>query len=174
MFLHPETTIRAFEVTPEMHIGDMGAGSGVYTMALARALPKGKVYAFEVQREVLERLKIEAQKSHLMNIEGVWANMEKRGGTKVRDQLLDGVLIANVLFQIEDKEGFFSEVTRILKHKGKVFLIDWTDSFGAMGPSHDAVITEEKAKEMFMQKGFIFERSFPAGNHHYGMIFNKS
>jgi len=53
-------------------------------------------------------------------------------------------------------------------------LIDWSESFGGIGPSPQSVIREESAKEMLEKNGFVLKESMPAGNHHYGLIFVKA
>jgi hypothetical protein len=54
-----------------------------------------------------------------------------------------------------------------------VFVIDWTDSFGGMGPRTADVVDKETATALFETQQFILEREFPAGDHHYGLAFRK-
>ena len=82
-------------------------------------------------------------------------------------------MASNILFQIFHKEGFIREVKRILKMRGKVLLVDWSDSFGGLGPKPDDVVKDSKAKELFKEENFKEVLSFDAGDHHYGIIFEK-
>lgn len=175
MFADPSSNIQQFGLTPGMHIADLGAGSGAYSLPLAKAVsPNGKVYACEVQKELLTRMKNDATAEHITNIEYVWSNIEKTGGTKLADRSMDGALVSNTLFIVEDRPAFLAELKRILKPGGHVYFIDWSDAFGGMGPHPDHVITEPKAKELFAQFGFTPEKSIDVGAHHYGVIFKKS
>jgi ubiquinone/menaquinone biosynthesis C-methylase UbiE len=175
MFADPSSNVSKFGLAPGMHIADLGAGSGAYTIPAAKAVsPNGRVYACEVQKELLTRMKNDATAEHITNIEYIWSNIEKTGGSKLGDRSMDGVIVSNVLFIVEDRPAFLNEVKRILKPGGKVYFIDWTDAFGGMGPHPDHVITEAKAKELFAQYGFTAESSFDTGAHHYGVIFKKS
>ncbi len=83
-------------------------------------------------------------------------------------------IIANVLFQVEDRKDFLKEVFRIVKSHGRVLLIDWSDSYGGMGPASNAVIKENDAVTLFSQNGFKKDRNVNAGEHHYGIIFTKN
>lgn len=173
-FAHPETNTAQFSIDPGMKVADFGAGSGHYTLALARQVgDRGRVYAIDVVKDLLTRLKREGERAHLHNIDIIWGDIEKSGGTTLAPALVDRVVISNVLFQTEDKVGVAHEALRILKEGGRAFIIDWSDSFGGLGPHFSHVIAELDAKKIFKEAGFIFERSFSAGSHHYGLVFRK-
>jgi ubiquinone/menaquinone biosynthesis C-methylase UbiE len=172
-FIDPASTIKYLELADTMHVADMGSGSGHYTIALANVVKAGKVYSFEVQKEVLERLRHELQSLHITNVECLWVNMEKMNSTKLADNSLDAAVVSNVLFQIEDTFTFMKEIGRIIKPGGKVLFIDWSDSFGGMGPKSDAIITKDKATALFAQVGFSVGNDVPCGSHHYGVLFRK-
>ncbi len=175
MFLDPAKTLEQFGIGTNMIVADLGAGSGFYSLAAARLNKNGngKVYAVEVQRDLLGRIKDAAEKEHLTHIEYLWANFEKLGGTKLHDHTIDRVIVSNVMFQVEDKGAAAKEIARILKPDGKVLFIDWSESFGGMGPAPDAVFSRTKAIELFRSAGFTEERDIDAGAHHYGIIFKK-
>jgi len=60
-----------------------------------------------------------------------------------------------------------------LRSGGKFFVIDWTESFAGMGPHPEQVILMADAINLFEANGFVFEREYPAGDHHYGLAFRK-
>jgi hypothetical protein len=62
---------------------------------------------------------------------------------------------------------------RITKSGGLILLVDWTDSFGGLGPQPRDIVSPEEAKEMFERYGATFVRDISAGAHHYGMVFKK-
>ncbi|MFA5933924.1 MAG: class I SAM-dependent methyltransferase [Candidatus Paceibacterota bacterium] len=174
MFADPESNVRQFGLEHNMYVADLGAGTGAYSIAAAHMVMGGRVYAIEVQKDLLEKIRTEAVKQHLSNIECIWGNIENPKGTKLRDHAVDAVIASNVLFQVEDRDGFIKEIKRILKPEGKVLIIDWSDSFGGMGPKGDSVISESKAKELFEKHGFTFDKDISTGAHHYGMILKKT
>lgn len=175
MFSDPSKNIDALGLEKGMHVADFGAGSGFYAIIAARAVgDKGKVYAIDIQKDLLVRLKNQAAKEHVLNVEIIWGDLEKMGGTKLREFVVDRVLITNILFQIENKENVAKEALRILKPGGKVLLIDWRDSFGGLGPHQKDVLPAERAKEIFEAAGFVLERKVEAGDHHYGFLFKTS
>src|SRR3989338_948223 len=170
MFSDPEKNLKTLPLRENDIVADLGAGTGFYSVAAGKMVPNGKVYAIEVQKDFLTTIKEKAREAHLSNVECFWGNIEKIGGTKIGDNIVDAVIASNILFQVEDRDQFIEEAKRILKSQGKVLLIDWSDS-SSLGLL--VAVPKIKAREMFEKKGFIFEREIDAGAHHYGMILVK-
>jgi ubiquinone/menaquinone biosynthesis C-methylase UbiE len=171
MFTDPVKNLKAFGLREDNIVADLGAGTGYYTLAAGALVRRGKVYAVEVQKDFLDTIKSKVKEAHLNNVETLWGNVEKLGGTKIGDGIVDAVIASNILFQVEDKDGFIEELKRILKQKGRVLLIDWSESSIVKGTN---IISKDKARVMFEQKGFVLEREIDAGAYHYGMILIKS
>lgn len=171
MFSDPLKNLNNFGVLHGMTVADLGAGSGFYTFESARlAGPSGRVYAIEVQKVLVDKLKKSLSDNNLHNVEVVWGDIEKIGGTKIRELSVDRVIVSNIFFQVEKKDDLCLEIKRILKNGGKVMLIDW-DSSSTIAP--DSLIPKEKARALFEKIGFKFESEFDAGDHHYGIIMKK-
>jgi len=175
MFSDPEKILEQFDLGKGSHVADFGSGTGFYSFLAAKAVGLGgKVYAVDVQKDLLEKLKNEAKNvRHLNNIDIIWADLDHVGGTRLRESSIDAVIVANVFFQLEKKENTLLEIKRVLKTGARVLLVDWTDSFGGMGPQPQDVFTEEQAKALFLKNGFKEDRTISAGAHHYGIIFRK-
>lgn len=173
-FAVPEKNVKQMGLTEGMHVADLGAGSGHYSFAAAHIVGNsGKVHAVEVQKELLKRLKNQAELEGLHNIDITWGDIEEIDGTKLRDNSIDVAILSNTLFQVEDKEGTLKEAYRILKPDGRLVIIDWKDSFGGMGPEPDAVVGDSSARELAQAVGFNIDSSINAGEHHYGVIVKK-
>ena len=172
MFSDPDKNVAQFGLQHGMHVVDMGAGSGFYSMAAAKLVgSSGRVYAIEVQRDLLDRLKKDAAALHLSNIEVIWGDIESLGGTRLRDAIADRVIVSNTLAQIEHKDQLFLEIKRILKPAGTVLIIDWTERT-PLSPA--AVVTRAQAELLAAKVGLTFESTITAGDHHYGIILSKS
>lgn len=153
---------------------DFGSGSGAYVYAAARAVgEEGRVYAVDVQKDLLVRIINEARRQGLENVDMLWTDLEIPGGTKFADNTIDLVLISNVLFQIPEKTLVLREAARIVKDTGRVALIDWTESFGGMGPHPDDVITQDMARVLIESSGLVCVQSFAPGSHHWGFVCRK-
>ncbi|MBP6858620.1 MAG: class I SAM-dependent methyltransferase [Candidatus Pacebacteria bacterium] len=172
MFSDPAANLAKFGLIDGMKVVDIGAGSGFYSIEAAKRVgSSGRIYAVDVQKDLLERLRTVAGNQGVRNIEVVWGNAEKIGGTKLRESIADRVIASNVLFQIEKPDDFCLELKRILKPGGKVLIIDWSEA-SAMSPQQ--LVPSAKAQQLFEKSGFKLEDSFNAGDHHYGLIFSRN
>jgi ubiquinone/menaquinone biosynthesis C-methylase UbiE len=171
-FSNPRANVLQMGLREGMKVGDLGAGSGPYSLAASKIVGRtGRVYAIDIQEDVLKHLHDSAVRSQAHNVETIWANFEKLHGTSLRDQTLDAIILSNVLFQIEDKTDAVQEIKRILKPGGKLLVVDWAGSYGGMGPDPDHVVTEHQAEELFIAGGFYKVKDFRAGPHHYSILF---
>ncbi|MBV9159279.1 MAG: class I SAM-dependent methyltransferase [Candidatus Kaiserbacteria bacterium] len=174
-FAHPPRNVAAFGVEPGMAIADFGAGSGAYVLEIAALLKnEGHIYAVDVQKDLLRRIKNEANARGYKNVEIIWGDLEKEKGSHIASDHIDLVLISNILFQVDPKEPLLVEAMRILKPGGKLVVIDWADSYGGMGPTKAHVVKKDAALALARSAGFAAVREFDAGVHHYGLIFAKS
>ena len=172
MFSNPKLNVGALELREGMKVADFGAGTGHYSHAASSIVGHtGRVYAIEVQKDMVKKLEQEIKESGVTNIDCIWGDIEKLNGTKLADGIMDAVIISNVLFQATDKWGLIDEAKRVLKHDGKVLLVDWKESFSGMGPRPHHVVTETMARELFSSRGFRVVKNLDESDHHYGIIF---
>jgi len=174
MFSDPEKNVKELYIKDGMVVADLGAGTGAYSIASGRAMGNsGTVYAVEIQKDFLSKVKNSAIESGVNNVEVLWGDIEEVGGTKIGDNLSDRTIVSNVLFQVENKEGLMAEAYRITKSGGKMLVVDWSESFGGIGPQPGDVFPETEAMRIASEAGFTFDRKIDAGTHHYGIILNK-
>lgn len=172
-FLVPDIVVSHFHIKEGDVIADFGSGSGHFLRALSLRAGTGKVYACEIQKPLVEVISTYARAQQLTNIYPLWCDLEEPNGLKIATDSVDVGILVNTLFQIEDKENAIKEMARTIHAGGRLVLIDWTDSFGGLGPIPDHVVTASEATALCESLGFILEQDFPAGGHHYGLVFRK-
>ena len=173
-FLDPERIARSFGLERGDHVADFGAGHGFFTIPMARIVGgDGKVYAIDVQKPTLEIITARGRAANLLTIETVWADLDTPKGSGLRDRFLDFVLIANILFQSEQKQTMLGEAYRILCEGGRMALIEWNQDPAPLGPPLAMRIAKDAAKRLASGTGFELDREFGAGAHHYGLLFRK-
>lgn len=173
MFSDPQKNIAELNIGDGMKVVDLGAGSGFYVVEAAKKVgPRGMVYAVDVQQDLLNKIKTSSGLLGLHNVEIIWGNIEKIGGTKLRESIADRIILSNTLFQIapEDRENLALEIKRILKSGGKLLVVDWA-SGTPLSPK--TLVPRLLAEGIFQKIGFQLEKTFDAGDHHYGIIFKK-
>jgi ubiquinone/menaquinone biosynthesis C-methylase UbiE len=170
-FLDPQIVLEKLNLKEGQIVAEFGAGSGSFTIPLAKKVQGGRVYAIDIQQEPLSALKSKAEMERLANIEIRLGDLEEPNSTKLPENYLDFVFIPNVLFQIENKEQVLKEASRILKEGGKVVVIDWL-SQSPFGPKEKCV-DPEALKKIAKDLNLKLEKEFEAGKYHYGLVFVK-
>ncbi|MBI4137899.1 MAG: methyltransferase domain-containing protein [Candidatus Sungbacteria bacterium] len=172
--LSPEAVVRSFGLKPGDVVADFGAGHGFFTVPIAVAVGStGKVYAIDVQKSVLEIIRSRARQNHITQIEARWADLDQPQGSGLPDESVDAVLIANILFQAEQKENIFAEAYRILRPGGKAIVIEWDETPSALGPPVGLRISKSKAEDLAKRAGFARDSECDSGAHHYGFFVLK-
>ncbi|MBI5139960.1 MAG: methyltransferase domain-containing protein [Candidatus Vogelbacteria bacterium] len=173
-FADPKENIKNLDLKEGDIVVDFGTGSGHYAVEAGKRVgDKGIVYAIDVNKASLEHLVAKAKDAGLGNVDVIWADADEIGGTKLKDNLADAVILSNVLFQSENKDNMVKEAGRILKVGGEALIIDWDTALPGLGPTSSQVITVDKVEEIFTKSRFTPFRKFNAGEHHFGLVFKK-
>lgn len=173
-FLNPQAAVHAAKIHDGLEVADFGAGSGFFTRAAARAVgPQAKVWAIDAHPDMLSHVKNLGLAEGLKNIEVVRGDIEREGGSHLPPESMDMVIAANVLFSAADRQAFIKEMRRVLKRSGRALVIDWSGSFGGLGPTEAHVVTEREARKLFEDAGFTYVENIPAGAYHWGFLVRK-
>lgn len=124
IFMPPDDVVACLEMAPGMTVADVGAGTGYFTIPIAKAVqPGGRVYAVDAQTEMLRlldaKLGAPSAPDNIVLVEGEAAD------TRLPQSACDRVLIANVWHELDDHDGVLREAARILKPEGRVAILDW-------------------------------------------------
>ena len=119
--------ITALKLKPGMLVADIGAGTGVFSIPLARAVrPGGKLYAVEVDEKLLAHIVEVGTEQGVTNIESVYAEFN--------DPLLppgvDLAFIHDVLHHIEARDVYLKNLAGYLKPGGRIAVIDFKAGVG--------------------------------------------
>jgi len=171
-FVIPEVVATHFLLHEGDKVADFGAGSGFFIPVLSAAVgDSGRVFACEIQKQLVEKLGSFARMKGLSNIDPLWCDLEAPRGIKIADHTLDAAILVNTLFQLEDKDTSITEMARTLRPGATMHVIDWSESFSGLGPAPTSVVTKDAAIALFESNGFQYEREYPSGEHHYGLAF---
>ena len=176
-FLKPEELVKQLPITAGMSVAELGAGTGAFVIPLAKRVgEKGKVYAIDVNSGLLSGIAAKAAQEKINTVEIIRGDIEVPVGSKLAPGAADLVILANVLYQTDDKSAVAAEAKRVLKNGGLVFVTDWEASFGGLGPSPERVVSSDDVKKLFLNSGFALYNegtTIYAGDYHYGLLFKK-
>lgn len=127
-------------------IADIGAGTGYYTFKLAAKFAKGKVYAVDVQDEMIQYLNENKKKGNTNNVEIVKGNEKS---PNLPDSSIDIALMVDVYHELEYPKEMLQSIRRSLKNKGKILLIEYRgeDENVPIKPLHKTTV-KQLNKEM--------------------------
>lgn len=174
-FLNPTRALHAAKLDEGMRVADFGAGSGFFTRAAAREVGEHtSVWAIDVVRELLPRIKNLAEAEGLHNVEVLHGDVSHLSGSNLPEKSIDFCIAANLFFQIEHKHELVDEIRRVLVPSGRALIIDWAGSFGGLGPHPDHVLTKAAGEKLFAERGFTTIGDIPAGAYHWGFLARKN
>src|SRR5262245_40149278 len=119
----PSKLLDALKFKPGDAVADVGAGSGYYTFRIAKLVaPGGKVYAVDIQPEMLDLIRKRAQAKGLTNVEPVQ-------GTETDPKLpagaVDLILLVDVYHEFSHPHEMTEAMIRALKPKGRIVFVEF-------------------------------------------------
>jgi ubiquinone/menaquinone biosynthesis C-methylase UbiE len=115
--------IKALSIKPGMVIADVGAGSGYFTFPLAEKVgDKGKVYAVDIQKEMLDIIQARMKTRKVTNIETV---MGKITDPKLPEGKVDLILMVDVYHEFSHPYEMTEAMVRSLKTKGLLVFVEY-------------------------------------------------
>ncbi|OGZ36076.1 MAG: hypothetical protein A3A94_01760 [Candidatus Portnoybacteria bacterium RIFCSPLOWO2_01_FULL_43_11] len=173
-FLNPEQVLAQLDINEGMKVASFGCGHGYFAIPLAKIVgTNGLIYALDVRKDALDAVSSRAKLEGVSNIETIRGNLENLNGSKLSENSVDLVFLANILFQSQKKSEIVKEAKRVLKNSGKVILIDWIAG-ASLSPKEGWLISKEEVRKLTEAEGLKFEKEFEVDSRHYGMIFKKS
>lgn len=152
--------IQALDVSKGDHIADIGAGSGVLTLPLAQRVgPSGRVYAVEIQQEMLTRLEKRAKKKKLQNIVGVLGTTKS---PQLKPRTIDLAFLVDVYHELEYPLEMMQEIYKALKPGGRLALVEYR--------AEDPKVPIKKLHKMSL-KQIRKELAHPRLKFKYGRVF---
>jgi ubiquinone/menaquinone biosynthesis C-methylase UbiE len=120
--------VAALQLQPGQVVADIGAGSGVFTLPLAKPLGKsGKVYAVDIEQGLVDHIAKKAQEEKATNVVGVLGKFTDPA-LPARD--VDLAFIADVLHHIENRAEYLMNLAPYLKPGGRIAVIDFHPELG--------------------------------------------
>lgn len=153
---HPDQALEAIRIRRGMVVADVGAGSGVMTFKMAKLVgPSGKVYANDIQPEMLEILQTRAQRDKVTNVQTVLGTVSD---PKLPAGAIDLVLLVDVYHEFSQPQAMLDHMREALKANGRLVLLEYRkeDPTVPILPDHKMSVSEVKAE--VEPEGFQFDQ----------------
>jgi len=166
-WLNLEEILEKVEINSNFIAADIGCGSGVFTIPLSYKVKK--VYAIDVQKEMLEFLEAKVKKYQLKNIE-----MKLAGENEIplSDESIDLLISINTLHEFENRDQMILEMLRVIKPNGRALISDFQKKETGFGPPVFIRLSKSDAIAAFEKNGFKILQTHEF-KYHYLLVFSK-
>ena len=152
----PSKAIAALNIRAGQVIADIGAGSGYYSVRLAKAVgPTGRVYATDIQPEMLALLKTKVERDALTNIELVLGG---ETDTRLPDNSIDLAIMVDVYHELSQPQAFLKSMRRALKKDGRLVLVEFRKEDPRVPIREEHKMSVREARLELEAEGFAFDR----------------
>jgi ubiquinone/menaquinone biosynthesis C-methylase UbiE len=168
----PDAALDAIVIARGATVADIGAGAGYFTWRLAeRVGPTGKVYANDIQPEMLDLLRKNMETRHLTNVEPV---LGAEDDPKLPAARMDLVLLVDVYHEFTEPEKMLRKIRESLKPDGRLVLLEYRkeDPRVPIRPEHKMSVAEVRAE--VEPEGFRFDKTLETLPRQHILIFRKS
>ncbi len=164
---NPEEILESIELDHNYVAADLGCGSGFFTLPLSRRVKK--VYAIDVQKEMLEFLEQKIQRQKIGNLEVLLSGEDE---IPLESESVDLLISANTLHEFSDKEKMIREIRRVLRHDGKAVIVDFKKEDTSFGPPVAIRLSKGEAKRLFEKNNFTVLKSKDLTYHYLIVLLN--
>jgi ubiquinone/menaquinone biosynthesis C-methylase UbiE len=145
----PSRVIDALDISPGQIVADIGAGTGYFTVRLARATAKPIVYAVDIESSMIEHVRHRAMAEGLSNVTAVQAAADHPS----LPEPVDVALIVDTFHHIPNRVAYFTTLRGMLKAGGRVAIVDFRKDSPA-GPPVEFRFTPEQIRAELEAAGF--------------------
>jgi SAM-dependent methyltransferase len=155
---HPAKLLKALAVAKGDAVCDFGCGNGFYTLQLARRVgPRGKVYAVDIQQEMLDQLSVRMGARGLKNVELILCT---ETDPKLPAGGLDMVVMVDVYHELSHPPEVLEAVRASLRPRGRLVLVEFReeDPTVPIKPLHK--MSQAQVKRELSANGFKLVKQF--------------
>jgi ubiquinone/menaquinone biosynthesis C-methylase UbiE len=173
--LPPAKLVELLRLTGTETVVDFGAGTGMYAIPLAAAVPAGRVLAVDEQPELLDRLRAKLAAHPLtVNVEPV---LSEQGRVPLDDAVAERMLIVNVLHHVDDDPGALAEIWRLLAPGGLLVAAEFARMDRPVGPPNERVLPLDRVRALLTGAGLAELAVYAPGTvglYHNVIVTDKS
>jgi ubiquinone/menaquinone biosynthesis C-methylase UbiE len=169
---HPDAALDAIGIARGSTAADIGAGAGYMTWRLAeRVGPSGKVYANDIQPEMLALLRRNMEQRKIANVETVLGATDD---PRLPADSVDLALLVDVYHEFSAPEAMLRRIREALRKDGRLVLLEYRaeDPSVPIRPEHKMTVAQ--AKQEVEPEGFRLDRVSEALPRQHILIFRKT
>src|SRR4029079_5843449 len=167
----PDIALEAIKLTRGSTVADVGAGSGYMTVKMAKRVgPTGKVYANDIQPEMLALLRQRLTKEKVTNVEPVLGAIDD---PKLPANTLDLILMVDVYHEFSEPQKMLRRMHESLKPGGRLVLLEYRKEDPAIPIRLDHKMTVGEAKMEVEAEGYTLSKVDEVLPRQHILIFTR-
>jgi SAM-dependent methyltransferase len=152
----PSKAVDALGIRPGDVVADIGAGSGYYTVKLARAVgPGGRVVATDLQAGMLDLIRARIARERLTNVEVVQGGADD---PRLPAKTFDLLLMVDVYHELASPQVFVRRLKETLKPGGRLVLIEFRREDPRVPIREEHKMSVEQVRQELAADGFRIDR----------------
>lgn len=150
----PDRVIAALGLKPGQSVADIGAGTGYFTVRLARSAAKPKVFAVDVEDSMVMHVRHRAMQEGLKNVVAVRAAADRSN----LPEPVDAVLIVDTYHHIPNRVTYFTALKALMKPGARLAIVDFKKD-APEGPPVEFRFTPSEVTAELAKAGFVLQAS---------------
>ncbi|MBL8137235.1 MAG: class I SAM-dependent methyltransferase [Acidobacteria bacterium] len=151
----PARVIEALALKAGQSVADIGAGTGYFSVRLARAAAAPKVFAVDLEPKMVEHLTKRAAAEGLTNITAVQASTTSPN----LPEAVDVVMVIDTYHHIGNRPAYFAALKSKLTPGGRLAIVDFRKGGGGDGPPDAFRFTPEQITGELAEAGYVLDRA---------------
>jgi SAM-dependent methyltransferase len=127
----PDVVLSRLGLKPAMRVADIGAGTGYFAVRFGQALPRGRVWAIDVEAEMVTYLNARARKLALPQVAAIQGGLDD---PRIPEPV-DIVFLCNTYHHISNRVAYFRNVRQQVAPQGRLVIVDFRLGKIPVGPA---------------------------------------
>src|SRR5262249_7547024 len=114
----PEEILDALHLQGNSLVADIGAGTGYFSVRIAKRIREGKIFAADIEPDMVRYLGERARREHLTNLERVQASADAAN----LPEPVDVALVVDTYHHIGNRTQYFAKLKSFLRPAGRLVI----------------------------------------------------
>jgi protein-L-isoaspartate O-methyltransferase len=163
--------LKNMQIKDGMMIADIGAGSGYHSMKMSSLTPNGKVYAVDVEPEMIAYLEARIKQEKRQNVVTLLGASKS---TNLPANSMDIILLVDVYHEFEFPYEMALSMRDALKKDGTLYLIEFRSEDNRVPIKLVHKMSEAQAVKELTAAGFVFEKNISNLPWQHCLVFKKA